>query len=449
MAVIIYLCNALGFFIQLAPCALMIFIPFPQSACRCPKKRILWGTALGTLVLAAIFPLIVMSFPDLLFLANAVMLLVIVLLLICQILLVQEQLIKKVLVFFIVLFYAVSQFLLVNATRLILPGELFLNYGPYSPVGMFLYAVTTAVLLPAMLIYVIRPMGRFIQEMAFREMQREFLIAIFSTILFVTAVMYVDNQEYIADYYHNIILLEVLLILEQIMIYSLIFRESLRRQRDSERRRALEIQRLQYSKISHEMENARQLRHDLRHHLNTLGALNAQGRQEEIAAYLKEYGAGVDWLSRLKFSGDPVVDGVLEYYMSRLEELSVSVNYEVSLDASGSVNDIDMTVLLGNLLENALEALQKLPEKKREMSIELRTVRTMILLRIRNSCEESGGSVEPENWKAFVDQNGGEDSGVGLSSVASIAEKYHGSALFQRGGGVFTARVILNPGHEQ
>ena len=140
------------------------------------------------------------------------------------------------------------------------------------------------------------------------------------------------------------------------------------------------------------MESARRFRHDLRHHLTVLGTLNAQGRREEITAYLREYGAVADRLDSMSFSGDPVVDGVLSFYLAR-------------------------------------------------------AARSMILLRIRNTCAEEDGTGGPVGWEAF---SGGDGlRGVGLGSVASIAEKYNGSALFERKNGVFTTRIILNPKQSQ
>ena len=58
------------------------------------------------------------------------------------------------------------------------------------------------------------------------------------------------------------------------------------------------------------MESARRFRHDLRHHLTVLGTLNAQGRREEITAYLREYGAVADRLDSMSFSGDPGLSSV-------------------------------------------------------------------------------------------------------------------------------------------
>ena len=154
------------------------------------------------------------------------------------------------------------------------------------------------------------------------------------------------------------------------------------------------------------------------------------------------------YLNDLKFSGDPVVDGVLEYYLSQARDLEASVDYAVSLEGDIGIESTDLTVLLGNCLENALEALKKLPENQRSLSVDLRTARSMILLRIRNSTN-LGDSGDPAGWTNFVKQERSDGHGVGLSSVSTIAKKYHGDALFQSKDGEFTTRIILYPKQTQ
>ena len=438
-----YLSNALGFFIQFTPCALMIFLPFPEESLRASRKRVLIGILAGAAVFAALFPLPLRLTPGSDALGNMEMLAAMALTLAVYFPLVREAPVKKVLVFFIALFYAVSQFWLVNAVWNFLPEEQYWGNGPYPVLTTVLYAIAAAVTLPVMLRCVLRPMGDFIREVEPEEMHREFATAILSTTGFIAALMVIYIFGPYPQYHYGTMLMELLLIIEQILIYWLIFRESLRRKRDAERQRALEIQKLQYDRISREMENTRRLRHDLRHHLNTIGALNAQGKREEIAEYLKQYGAVADRLEDMKFSGDPVVDGVLGFYLAQAEELAVPVECDVSLDKNTGVEGPDMTVLLGNCLENSLEALKAVEPEKRRLSVELRSERAMVLLRIRNSCIERADSGPPADWKTFAESENGR-RGVGLGSVNDIAEKYNGSAFFERKGGIFTTRIILN-----
>ena len=457
----LYLRNALGFFIQLYPCALMIFLPFPRNAYRFRRKNIFFWMTVIAVILAALFPAALYlcdmnGKPINSFQPGLIMLTAILLILAAYAWMVREPLIKKVLVFSVVLFYAVTQFFLVNTLLPHLPWSSDTGGFVYSQNGLALYAATTVVLLPLMLVSMIRPLGEYIEEIEPQNMRRESFFVIVSTSVYLVLTIYCDTAYRIYGgvgevgvFQRYLLPLLLFVTLNQILTHWLLFRESVRRKRDRERQRFLEIQRLQYDKIIGEMENTSRLRHDLRHHLNALGALNAQGRQEEITEYLKQYVAVYDHLSKQSFSGDPVVDSVLEYYMALAGEANIPVKRHISLAGNTGVEPADMTVLLGNCLENALEALRQIPEGQRRLSIEIMPVNSMLVLRIQNTCGRTLLSGKPAGWEEFASSKGPDRQGVGLRSVTAIAEKYDGSAQFQCKDGVFTTRVILNPANRQ
>ena len=233
------------------------------------------------------------------------------------------------------------------------------------------------------------------------------------------------------------------LILTDMIAYYIFFQEIgvVRRQAETERQ-LLDYQ-MQYREIVNRMENVRQLRHDLRHHLNMLGTLNAQGRTEDIAEYLKEYNRVYEQLERQNFSGDPAIDSVLGYYLARTSEEHIRMDCDVRLRKDHGIAHIDMTVLLGNCLENALEAAARLPEEERRITIELQSVERMVLLRVVNSCGAGEDTEGFAGWQDFPSGRKKGRTGVGLRSVSEIAVKYGGSAQFQRQGGEFTTRVTL------
>ena len=452
-----YLRNAVGFFIQFLPCAVMVFLPFPQEACRFRRKNIFfWMTViaagLASLFSAALFLPDWGGYPGHALLPGLMMLAAILLVLAAFAWIVREPLMKKTLVFSIVLCYAVAQFFIVNILLLYLPWSSDMEGFVYSQNGLALYAATMVVMMPLFLISVIRPLGEYLREIEPENMRREFIAVTVSTSIYLGLTIYCDTAYRIYNgtgrvsvFQRYLLPLLLFMTLNQGLTFWLVFRESIRRKRDHDRQRFWEIQRLQYEKIAGEMERTSRLRHDLRHHLNALGALNAQGKQDEITEYLKQYGAVYSQLDRFRFSGDPVVDSVLGYYVVLAGEAQIPVKCEASLDGASGVEPMDMTVLLGNCLENALEALRRLPESRRRLSIELMPTNAMLLLRIQNTCDLTHAGGEPAGWEDFASSKGPEHQGVGLRSVTAIAEKYDGSAQFQCKDGVFTTRVILNP----
>lgn len=225
--------------------------------------------------------------------------------------------------------------------------------------------------------------------------------------------------------------------------YYIYFQEIGAVRRQDEIARQLSDYQMQYQIITERMESVRRLRHDLRHHFHTLGTLNAQGRMEDVTMYLKEYGKVYEQLERQNFSGDPAVDSVLGYYLAQTGEEHIPMDCQISLRGGHGIAHIDMTVLLGNCLENAVEAVRRLPEGERRITVELQSVERMVLLRVVNSCQAGGDTEGFTGWKAFPSGKKKGRTGVGLRSVTEIAAKYGGNAQFQREDGEFTARVAL------
>ena len=235
------------------------------------------------------------------------------------------------------------------------------------------------------------------------------------------------------------------LIVTDMTTYYIYFQEAGAVRQQMETARQLAEYQVQYQRIVSRMEGVRRLRHDVRHHLNTLGALNAQGKTEEIAAYLKQYGRAYERLEQHKFCGDPAVDSVLGYYLAQAGEENIPMDCQVGLLGSSGVAQMDMTVLLGNCLENAMEALRRLPAGTQRLDVTLKPEGPVLVLQVVNTCEAEADTGEFTSWRSFPSSKGRGRTGVGLRSITEIAEKYGGSAQFQRQGGEFTARVTLRP----
>lgn len=225
--------------------------------------------------------------------------------------------------------------------------------------------------------------------------------------------------------------------------YYIFFQEVSAARRQEAAIRHLELYQMQYQEISSRVEEARRLRHDMRHHIITLAALNAQGKQGEIADYLEKYGAVYGRLEEYRMCGDPVAESVLGYYLALAREEGTNVNCKVTLNA-GIIDPMDMTVLLGNCLENAMEALRQVPRDRRRLDIDIRTSGGVLLLQVINSCDTLNDTGGVTGWEHFLSGKRRGKRGLGLQSIADSAQKYGGNARFQQKDGLFTVQVVLN-----
>ena len=112
MSVGVYLRNAAGFFLEIFPCVMLVFLPFSEESFRFHRKRVLLGEAAAVTVLSALFPAAMYAAAqrDMAVAANIFMGAVILLTLIAQGWLIREAPIKKTMAVFAVVFYGVTQY---------------------------------------------------------------------------------------------------------------------------------------------------------------------------------------------------------------------------------------------------------------------------------------------------------------------------------------------------
>lgn len=454
-----FLRNMLGFFVQFFPCAIMIFPAFPKDTYRFHCGWIFGGITLATALFAALFSAVTNTVLSVggseALTANILMFSAIFLTLAAYMFLIRQSLMKKLLVFFVIMFYAALQYCLVNLLNGVI--SVFFGFSPenvahsvYSPHGLVLYIVTTAVMLPFMLTFVLHTLREYIREVETQDMRREFSVLIVSTIALIAIMICVDFTYYYLDYklYLLVLTLFWVLLMYQMLICWLIFRESVRRKRDVERRRTLEIKQLQYEKIVGDMESTRRMRHDLRHHYNALNDMLDRGQTDEMKKYLSDVIDTTIKRDSEVYCRNMTVNGLLQYYvgLARDENILCDVRAECG---ELTIEPADLTVLFGNAMENAINACRKCPEEKR-IGIQVGTVSDSLAIEISNSCKEVHLNRRFQSEDGFLSAEAflsdRSDGGHGLRSIAHTAQKYDGSAKFRFNAkdGIFTTRIRLN-----
>lgn len=451
---IVFLQNAAGFFIQFFPCALMIFLPFPKEAYRFSRRSVFIGITAASAIMSAAFSAVlclrdIEAYPRHVIISNSFMTAAILLILAAYVWLVRESLMKKVMVFFIVLFYAATEFVAVNAVYAMFYTSPDTTAYPYTETFLLLYAVADALLLPLMIMVVIRPLREYISQIEPQSMKREFVVVILSTLVYFAMAVYFDTVFGEIGIFRFYLPLLLFMMLDQMLIFWLVFRESVRRKHDTEQHRAMEIRQLQYEMIVGDMENTRRMRHDLRHHYNALNDMLDQGQLEEMKDYLsKVINTTVKRDSEI-YCENMTVNGLLQYYVGMIRDQGIACEVHAECGSLISIEPADLTVLLGNAMENAVNACKKCGDD-RWVNVNIGTVQGSLAIEISNSCKEihlnrhyqTADGFSPA--EAFLsDREGG---GYGLRSITHTAQKYDGSAKFRFDAEkeAFTARIRLN-----
>lgn len=155
------------------------------------------------------------------------------------------------------------------------------------------------------------------------------------------------------------------------------------------------------------------LRHDFNRHINKLKLLSEKNDMQGIIQYLNEMKDAIVIKKEYSKTGNEDVDSLLNYELSLAAEFGTEIICDVNLPEELNVSSFDMTIILGNLMDNAIEALRHSERKLLKVNIQFN--KGIIRIDIENS-------YDPKYRK----KHDGREHGIGLLSVENTLQKYHG-----------------------
>lgn len=220
-----------------------------------------------------------------------------------------------------------------------------------------------------------------------------------------------------------------------------------------EERHALDLRTMQLEHMNERIDEVRRARHDLRQHFAAIGALAAVGDVEGIRDYLRERGASVPAEGAISYCADPALNAIVVLYADRAIEAGARVDVEMRLPDRLTVSHADLSVVLGNLLENAVEELEGAGGAEGGLDgIGDKGVRPKFL-RVRAVADPGGTLFVTVDNTLFSPVQQAEDGafrstkhegmGIGTESVAAITRRLGGIARFEHDDEAFHAPVML------
>ncbi len=148
------------------------------------------------------------------------------------------------------------------------------------------------------------------------------------------------------------------------------------------------IQSGQYAMLKTRMEEARRARHDLRQHLMAIQGCIESGDMDVLASYVRDYSAGIPSETMRTFCKNCAVDAVLRYYVEKALAIGVDVDVAFQMGDHSVIPEPMLCVLLGNLLENALQACEELEGTRFIRVIARQTGGSMLSITVDNSAKQ-------------------------------------------------------------
>lgn len=180
-------------------------------------------------------------------------------------------------------------------------------------------------------------------------------------------------------------------------------------------------------------------RHDMRNHVNTVLGLIERNASNEAIEYIKEVDKRTSDFEKIRYTDNVALDSILTSKINLAKEKGINVKLELNISCEIKLTNIEICTLLGNLLDNSIEACEKL-EKDKIIDLKMLAQEDKLIIKIKNN---TNGKVNNENGVFKTTKTSG-IHGIGLSQINDIIKKYNGYIKRSHENNVFNTNIMIN-----
>lgn len=203
----------------------------------------------------------------------------------------------------------------------------------------------------------------------------------------------------------------------------------------------MEMQYKNYQLSKENIDMVNQKYHDLKHQINLL---KTQAYVGKSTSYLEKMEREIRVYETQNKTGNQILDAVLTNKAMICQNKEIELKFIVDGGALSFMEDMDVSALFGNMLDNAIESAEKQQEKqKRLIWLYVTKEKQFVRIRTENYCDEK---IRFKNGMPVTTKKDRRLHGYGMKSIKSTVEKYHGSVVAAQENNWFELKILLPAG---
>ena len=190
-----------------------------------------------------------------------------------------------------------------------------------------------------------------------------------------------------------------------------------------------------YCELEKSNKKIQEIRHNLRNQLTAIYALSDKNSvfQNEIRKIIGE----LDKSDNRIYTENAIINTILNSKLSIAERKKIKKHISITVPNHININCSDMGILLGNLLDNAIEACEKTHMDTRWLSVQITYKHCMLIIKICNSKDKQESNIKLSRKREY------KNCGIGINSIKKVVQKYKGTVEFLDLGEQFNVNAIL------
>lgn len=352
----------------------------------------------------------------------------------------EESILKKIFTMFTVWLF--SHIILIMSSYIISVNYID-DYNVYSLYLILLRIFIQSAFLPIMYLYFRNPYKKMLKSISNTLIS---IISFYTIAIFLFLSNYYDFYNYRVELYSgfNSILNVIIIILSYIVVFIAIW--SINKNMELEYKfkiidTQVELQKQNYKNLHKSIENYYAFKHDIRHHALVIKSMMDAKNYIEAAEYMDKFTENEIFENVGTLCKNFTVDSILKYYMSIARKNNIELKVNLSIPENINIDNIDLSIVIGNCIENAIEACNNIIDKsKKYININAEIKGFQLIVKIKNSFN---GQVIKDGNVIKTSKNG-EGHGIGLSNIRNVTEKYNGYLNIKYNDKEFEVNIIMN-----
>ncbi|MCI5773466.1 MAG: GHKL domain-containing protein [Erysipelotrichaceae bacterium] len=201
----------------------------------------------------------------------------------------------------------------------------------------------------------------------------------------------------------------------------------------------LRLQQIYYHDIQEYADKMSRFRHDAKNHYSTISYLLANDQIELAQKYLDEYTQQMINVKPIINTGNNVVDVILNSKMNIAKQHNIELDHDIVIPPEFTLTIVDISVILANLLDNAIEATAKL-SKGKTISLKMQLYKDSLFINISNPYD---GKIITATHGFISTKNDRQDHGLGLGNVENIVKKNKGTIDIDYDNDTFNVAILI------
>ena len=181
------------------------------------------------------------------------------------------------------------------------------------------------------------------------------------------------------------------------------------------------------------------LKHDIKNHIGAIGAFIQNNEMPKVLDYINQLEEHITFNNTFIDSGNLVIDSILNYKLDFVKTIGAKIDLDILVPLDLDLKSFDMVVILGNLIDNAIEALNKI-DKNKVFSLSIKYDLGILIINCKNTFD---GDISIKNGKLVTSKIDIKNHGLGLKNIESVLGNYNGAMEYSYDENIFMVDILM------